>query len=86
MNYGWSNYRKEKISKFFTSAISAFIFMYFMEKAPSLWEKKRKKVSGCDNCLQIEKKKPFYNTSERLKIIIRPIMFFKKLSNGHKII
>ena len=57
-----------------------------MEKAPSLWGKKRKKVSGCDNCLQIEKKKPFYNTSERLKIIIRPIIFFKKLSNGHKII
>ena len=32
-----------KISKFFTSAIPAFIFLYFMEKAPSLWGKKGKK-------------------------------------------
>ena len=34
---------KEKISKFFTSTISAFVFMYFMEKAPPPWEKKGKR-------------------------------------------
>ena len=55
MNYGWSNYGKEKISKFFTSTISAFVFMYFTEKAPSPWEKKGKHF-GCENYLKIERK------------------------------
>ena len=84
MNYEWSNYCKEKISKFFTSTISAFVFMYFTKKTPSLWEK-RGKDFGCENYLKIERKKPFFNTSERLTTS-RPIIFLKKLSNGHKII
>ena len=85
MNYGWSNYCEEKISKFFTSTISAFVFMYFTEKAPSPWGKKGEEYFGCETYLKIERKKPFYNASERLTII-RPIMFFKKLSNARKII
>ena len=44
MNYGWSHYCKEKISKCFTSTRSAFVFMYFTEKAPSFWEKKGEKI------------------------------------------
>ena len=43
MNYGWSNYCEEKISKFFTSTISAFVFIYFTKKAPSPWEKRGKR-------------------------------------------
>ena len=80
MNYGWSNYCEEKISKFFTSTISAFVFMNFTEKAPSRWGKKGEKDFGCENYLKIERKKPFYNTSKRLTTI-RPIIFFKKRSN-----
>ena len=85
MNYGWSNYCEEKISKFFTSTISVFVFMYFTEKARSPWEKQGEKDFGCENYLKIERKKPFYNTSERLRTI-RPIISFEKFSNGHKII
>ena len=85
MNYGWSHYCKEKINKCFTSTRSAFVFMYFTEKAPSFWEKKVRKDFGCKIYLKIERKKHFHNTSERL-ITIRPIIVFKKLSNGHKII
>ena len=81
MNYGWSNYGEEKISKFFTSTISAFVFMYFTEKAPSPWEKD----FGCENYLKVERKKPFHSASERLTTI-RPITVFKKLLNGQKII
>ena len=44
MNYGWSNYCEEKVSKFFTSTISAFVFMYFTEKTSSPWKKKGKKI------------------------------------------
>ena len=44
MNYGWSHYCKEKISKCFTSTRSAFAFMYFTEKAQSFWEKKGEKI------------------------------------------
>ena len=44
MNYGWSNYCEEKTSKFFTSTISVFVFMYFTEKAPSPRGKKGKKI------------------------------------------
>ena len=84
MNYGWSNYGKEKISKFFTSTISAFVFMYFTEKAPSPSEKKGKDF-GYENYLKIERKKPFNSASERLTTI-RPITVFKKLLNGQKII
>ena len=76
MNYGWSNYGEEKISKFFTSTISAFVFMYFTEKAPSPWEKKGKDF-GCENYLKVERKKPFHSASERLTTI-RPITVFKK--------
>ena len=54
MNYGWSNYCEEKISKFFTSTISAFVFMNFTEKAPSRWGKKGEKDFGCENYLKIE--------------------------------
>ena len=43
MNYEWSSYCKEKISKFFASTISAFVFMYFAKKAPSPWEKRGKR-------------------------------------------
>ena len=58
--------------------------MYFTKKAPSPWGKKGAKYFGCENYLKIERKKPFYNASERLTTI-RP-MFFKKLSNARKII
>ena len=44
MNYEWSNYCEEKISKFFTSALSAFVLMYFTKKVPSSWEKNGKKI------------------------------------------
>ena len=44
MNFGWPNYCEEKISKFFTSTISAFVFMYITEKARSAWEKKKEKI------------------------------------------
>ena len=43
MNYGWSNYYEEKVSKFFTSTISAFVFMYFTEKTSSPWKKRGKR-------------------------------------------
>ena len=59
--------------------------MYFTKKARSPWGKKGAKYFGCENYLKIERKKPFYNASERLTTI-RPIMFFKKLSNARKII
>ena len=85
MNYGWSNYCEEKVSKFFTSTISAFVFMYFTEKAPSSWGNKMEKDLGCENYLKIETKKSFYNNIERITTI-QTIIFFKKLSNGHKII
>ena len=84
MNYGWSNYGEEKISKFFTPTISAFVFMYLTEKAPSPWEKKGKDF-GCENYLKVERKKPFHSASERLTTI-RSITVFKKLLNGQKII
>ena len=67
-----------------TSTISAFVFIYFTKKTPSPWEK-RGKDFGCENYLKIERKKPFYHTSERLTTIRRTILF-KKLLNGHKII
>ena len=84
MNYGWSNYGEEKISKFFTPTIPAFVFMYLTEKAPSPWEKKGKDF-GCENYLKVERKKPFHSASERLTTI-RSITVFKKLLNGQKII
>ena len=59
MNYRWSNYYEEKISNFFTSTISAFVFMYFTEKTPSSWKKKGEKDFGCENYLKIERKKYF---------------------------
>ena len=68
--------------KFFTSTISAFAFMNFMDKAPSRWGKKGGKDFGCENYLR---KESFYDTSKRLTTN-RPVLFFKKLSNKRKII
>ena len=75
MNYGWSNYYEEKVSKFFTSTISAFVFMYFTEKASSSWGNKMEKGFGCENYLKIETKKSFYNNIERITTI-QTIIFF----------
>ena len=85
MNYGWSSCCEEKIGKFFTSTISAFVFIYFTEKAPSPLGKKKKKDFGCKNYLKVERKKPFYIISERFTTI-RPIIFKKFFLNGRKII
>ena len=61
------------------------LFLCILRRKHHHLGKKREKDFGCEYYLKIEKKKPFYNTSERLTTI-RPIMFFKKLSNGHQII
>ena len=61
------------------------LFLCILRKEHHHFGKKREKDFGCENYLKIERKKPFFNTSERLTTS-RPIIFLKKLSNGHKII
>ena len=61
------------------------LFLCILRRKHHHLGKKMEKKFGCENYLNIERKKPFYNTSERLTAI-RPIIFLKKFSNGHKII
>ena len=72
MNYASSNYCYKKFSNFFTSTISPFVLFILWREHLHLGKKGGK--DGYENYLKIKRKKPFYNTSERLTTI-GPIIF-----------